>query len=215
MPRLRSLAAWAAVAFVGWIAVAPSSSCAQPEAPPDSVQADSVTHPTGLRGPLWITPSPVGTITGVSIGPMLTQNNMWGGAQRINGIAVDFIGLGLLMPLAPHHPIQHPLFGRAQPDERQARTRIGGTTVNGILAAAAGPFLRRVNGVGGSFLAGVAGDVRGVFVGGIWTMVSRRFVGVTGGGITHALHGDGVMIGAWTRVVDLQGVQVGAINNSA
>jgi hypothetical protein len=71
-----------------------------------------------------------------------------------------------------------------------------------------------VNGVSASFMATIAGDTRGLLVGGFLTAVERRFVGVAIGGINHALRGDGLMVGAWTAVVDLQGVQVGAVNRS-
>lgn len=112
------------------------------------------------------------------------------------------------------HPIEHPFFGRGRSSEEAESTSDGGPVVNGLLVSSAGPFVKRVNGVSASFMATIAGDARGLLVGGLLTAVERRFVGVSGGLMNNALEGDGLMMGAWTGVVDLHGVQIGAVNRS-
>ncbi len=112
----------AATVSIVYAAFALVSNAQDAEQPADSftLLSESDTADGKHRYGAWYTPSEAQSITGVSVGPFLSDLFHKEQAQTLNGFAVEIIGPGaitplflLLAPIAPElppHPIRHPFF---------------------------------------------------------------------------------------------------------
>lgn len=193
------------------------------------------------RSPLWVTPSGARSIHGLSVGPVLS----WPGANRwkkVNGVGVSFIGFGaapvlfygpgaLLMPLdqigflsdgdqdgiltvSGPTDIDTLRVGEMSSLGGPARSSELRTVVNGLLLSPGGAPAHHVRGVSLSAYLGGAGRTDGVVVNGVWS-ISGEHRGLLVGTVANVGRGYGLVAGGSALSIEMTGVQVAVLNQSA
>lgn len=160
------------------------------------------------RNVIWFTPSGVNQINGVAIGPLeslvLKKCN-----QTVNGITLNLIGVGILMPLIPYDPNDDnfdklksdtAVFKGIDDEIKNSSHAEKSDTHNGIVLSLAGAVTGKVNGIYASGFCAMTGEVKG--------LVMAPFMNIS-------FHVKGVSIGGFNSVAKMKGLQIGIINKAA
>lgn len=194
---------------------------------------------SGTRNILWCTPSRVETINGMAVGLInscvfydSSHNEI---QQTVNGVSVELIGAGILVPLAPYAPSMRdsvysrmtgladstiswtPPAHRRYPMVNGLALSLTGTaglgTLNGIAPSLIGGYIRHVNGAVGSMMVQYVEELNGLGVGMI-TMNSYELNGVQAGFFNSTRTTNGVQIGAFNGSDEMSGAHIGVANFS-
>jgi len=194
---------------------------------------------TGTRYGAWVTPSRIATINGIAIGPinsgMLTDSSQRPVLQSINGISVELIGAGILVPLAPYSPsgrdkVMEAMRMADSSDTTQALEyqdwssptvnglalsltgTLGLGTVNGIAPSPLSGYTHRVNGIAASLMVQFVDELNGLGVGGL-VIDAYTLNGLQLAVYINATHRtNGVQIAATNSSDHLCGLQLGLVN---
>jgi len=188
---------------------------------------------SGTRSGLWYTPSRVATINGLAVGLESSSflRDTAGNSlhQTVNGISVELLGAGIIVPLgllAPFGPFTPDLFDTVEAQRMLKRYRaevngvslavtgpLGLGTVNGVTLSPFNCWINRVNGLSAHLLINDVVSLNGLGLGGFnlsWKAHGAQ-VGVGNG--THVMHG--LQAGVLFNTSDyLHGMQIGLINLS-
>lgn len=159
-------------------------------------QTDSLK--TRTRNGIWFSPSAAQQVNGILIGPI----EQFGDSQTVNGVAVFFIGTGVIMGLPLH------VAGSVDSTEQWRYP-----TYNGLVISGSGSYTPRVNGCSISAFIGAAHKVNGVIVNPV-TYVDTLH-GLSLGIMSNQSRAvNGIQIGLYNRTEQLKGIQIGLWNRN-
>jgi hypothetical protein len=167
------------------------------------IQQDSVIKRRNIF-PIWTFHSKNTTIYGVSLGLWSYSENLK--FTNTNGLKLELIGLGFVLPLIPESPVAESEIEFDNLKNDTMSETINGISlsatgafcdciVNGISAGFIGQFEHKVNGVSASFLININQIHNGVQIGFINETYKMR--GIQIGGINKSSNTRGIQIGIW------------------
>ncbi len=180
---------------------------------------DSTNTVYKTRNGIWVTPTKAKKINGLAVGPF-QSDIFFDKPQPINGLAIRFIGLGILVPLIPEAPMVH-YYESKSPDTLITATYLDSLKnlskdlkINGLALSLSGDLNGYVNGVSISAFCGFSGVTNGLVANPLFTC-SSIVNGVTIGAINYALIVKGVQLGIFNQSVTVKGIQIGLVNKTS
>jgi hypothetical protein len=158
--------------------------------------------------PIWTFHQDSIRIHGVSIG--LLTDNVSPGNTLTNGMRIELLGLGFLLPLMPSSPV-------ADSEEELESVFVRGISqkVNGINLSTTGTTGScYVNGISAGAVGQILLQVNGVAVSGLMNLIQKQN-GLMLAFFNHAYIINGSQMGCSNRATELCGLQLAAISNYA
>lgn len=169
---------------------------------------------------IWYIPSSNTKIEGIAGGLAINRliNSSLVSKTIVNGISIEFIGLGIFMPLSPNHPLYKNDESFYQNSKNidslvnsygLANYSINGISlstvglagqdvkINGVNLSGLNTLTGKINGLSASILININGVVNGVSIGGL---------------INNTIQTKGLQIGILNKTKRLRGIQIGLWN---
>ncbi|HAS42995.1 MAG TPA: hypothetical protein DCS93_21120 [Microscillaceae bacterium] len=172
--------------------------------------------------PLWTYHDNYVNIHGISLGIGSSQED--DRKANTNGLKVELIGLGIILPLIPQSPIPKDEYAFSRLTRQPFSEKINGISAslsgtvchcrtNGITVGGIGQINFKVNGISASLLMNYVQISNGVGVA-LWNE-SYRMNGIQLGLANYGAKTRGIQLGIINRSKDMIGLQVGLFNKSS